>query len=108
MEHAKVATTELARYHALGIALKTHKPAVFEESRKYMEFPFEMSEDEFQEIVDHTMKLISQDPRICNYVDRIKSTFVNLQTFLEYEAIEPWVSINHGDFWINNIMFCHG
>lgn len=109
LEHAKAAITELARYHALGVALKSHKPEIFEESRKYMaEFPFEMSPDDFKKLVNHTIARIRQDPRICNYADRLRATYTNFQSFLDFEASEPWISIIHGDFWINNIMFRHG
>lgn len=112
LDHAKLAITELARYHALGTAFKTHKPEIFEKSRKLLtDFPFELSAKEFQEIVNHTINLISQDPRISSYADRIRATYegkTTWQALLAVEAVEPWISINHGDFWVNNMMFRHG
>lgn len=111
-DHAKLAISELARYHAVGIALKNKKPDVFKEAAKYMTiYPFDMEDSEFKEIIDHTVELICQDSRIAKYEGRIKETYLesrNWKSFVEFEAVEPWVTINHGDFWVNNIMYRHG
>lgn len=107
-----LAIRELARFHALGVALRTHKPASFEESAKYLtENPFELSAEEFKQIMNHSMSGIAQDPRIRDYEHRIRATsegFETWQSLMHEEVVEPWLSINHGDFWVNNMMFRHG
>lgn len=110
LEHAKLALTELARFHALGMALKHHEAALFEEAKTCMrEIPFDVTDMNQEAVICHLIKTICQDPRIAKYESRIWSIMPkNHADVLEVQAVEPWVTIVHGDFWVNNIMFRTG
>lgn len=112
LSHSKLAINELARFHALGIALKHFNPEIFEEAKKtFSEFPFYMIDSEYQEIINSTIKLICRDTRIAQYENRIRALVLtpeDWKNFQEGEIIEPWLTIIHGDFWVNNIMFRKG
>ncbi|KAJ8675792.1 hypothetical protein QAD02_011578 [Eretmocerus hayati] len=109
LNHAKLAISKLAQYHALGIVMRHRRPSFFEEAKKYMtSLPFETSESMFNEFVRNFMCSICTDLRIAKYKDRIRATIDacnGWQGFTNFKVVEPWITIIHGDFWVNNIMF---
>lgn len=111
-DHAKRALKELARYHALGMAVKYKRPEFFEQSKPIINvFPLDLKDSEFDDVTTHMFKLICSDPRVAEYEERIKaavSAANGWDSFNEIKAIEPWVSYTHGDFWVNNMMFRQG
>lgn len=72
---------------------------------------FEVDDKEFGGMAEHAVNDICQDPRMAPYEDRIRKNAIlekdYSQSFL-IEPVEPWATIIHGDFWVNNIMFRHG
>lgn len=111
LAHTKLALSELARFHALGVAAMKFKPDLIDEAKKLMkDFPFEFIESEIEKFVSQTFSAIAQDPRTAKYLDRIESSVKGLdwRALLTAEPEEPWITITHGDFWVNNMMFKEG
>lgn len=111
LAHTKLALNELARFHALGVACMRLKPEIFAEAKKLMsEYPFELIQSEIEKFVTQTISMIAQDPRIAKYLDRIESSVKGFDwnTVLNAEPEEPWITITHGDFWVNNMLFKNG
>lgn len=104
LEHAKVAIRALAKFHALGMAVKYKRPDQFEEL-KIRSKCLTLNPDAFQGMKDSMMQAMHSDPEIEKY----KS---NWEPVMEMDPVnwtgipeEPWSTIIHSDFWVNNIMF---
>ena len=110
MDYTTIALSALARYHALGIALRIKNPELFEEAKQIIDiYPYEKT-TMFRNLADFFYEDICKDPRISKYKDRIKKTMDanrDLDYFHNVEKVEPWISITHGDYWVNNLMFSH-
>ena len=112
LNHAKIALTELARYHALGMAMKYNRPADFEKARGPMSgIPVHLDDHEFDDVMDHMLEMVDTEPRMAEYAERAKRCINadrGYKSIRTTNAVEPWITITHGDFWINNIMFHKG
>ncbi|XP_058804533.1 uncharacterized protein LOC131671812 [Phymastichus coffea] len=107
--HAKMALRELARFHALSMALRKKKPSFFEEVKKSLnDFPFKMVENEFDDSIRHIISTVCEYPQTAKYEDRIRASIEANKDWIKTmntEPEEPWIAINHGDFWSNNMLF---
>ncbi|XP_070157113.1 uncharacterized protein [Polyergus mexicanus] len=106
IEHAKVAIRAMARFHALGMAVKYKQPKYFEvlkQRSKCIKFETE----DFVHLQDDMLKRIAEDPEIGVHVDRCNAAMTNSLKHGMWDALpdEPWSTIIHADFWVNNIMF---
>jgi len=107
LEHSRVAIRAMARFHALGMATKYKRPEYFEvlkERSKCLELK---NMDDFERMREDMLNRIMEDPQLVGYVDRCR---VAMHDSLErgiWTAVpdEPWSTIIHADFWVNNIMF---
>lgn len=108
-QHAKLALTELAKYHALGIVCKHRKPEFFEFAKSKLKAKMITSDDGFGKITNRFREILCSDPRVARYEDYVKKSFSQgwegLMTRRSTDNI--WTTFNHGDFWVNNIMYRH-
>lgn len=98
----------MARFHALGMATKYKRPKYFEELKEHSKC-LELKTEEFERFQEDMLKIIAGDSQLTVYVDRcrvvIRDSFERgLWTLM---PDEPWSTIIHADFWVNNIMFHH-
>ncbi|KAJ8675795.1 hypothetical protein QAD02_011581 [Eretmocerus hayati] len=111
LEHAKLAIHRLAHYHALGIAMRQEKADFYNGAQKYLtSIPFNMTKEEYDAYLENIVQTICEDPRIAKHEERIKACLQaseGWEGFFNFETVEPWVTICHGDFWVNNMMFKH-
>ncbi|CAK9805438.1 hypothetical protein ANTPLA_LOCUS4509 [Anthophora plagiata] len=105
LEHAEVAVKALARFHALGMAMKQKKPGIFEVYKMHAKcLQVEGNPDSMFRLV---LQRIKEDPEINSHYDKC----YKILTGLKFEELwtevprEPWTSIIHSDFWVNNVMF---
>jgi len=96
----------MARFHALGMATKYKRPEYFEILKgrsKCLEF----NTEEFEHFQEDMLKRIAGDSELSVYVDRCEAAVRDSFThgFWTKTPDEPWSTIIHADFWVNNIMF---
>lgn len=106
LEHSKVAIRKLARFHALGIATKYKKSEYFEVIKKRSKC-VDFQSNDFEHICSSLLKKIELDSEMSIYFDKCKAAFSDSlkRDFWREPPVEPWSTIAHADFWVNNIMF---
>lgn len=96
----------MARFHALGMVTKYKRPEYFEELKERSKC-LELKTEDFDHFQKDMLKRIAGDPQIAVYVDRceaaIRDSFEHGMWTITPD--EPWSTIIHADFWVNNIMF---
>lgn len=100
-----MAIKSLARFHALGMAMKQKKPGIFEMFKMHARSL--QAEGDAVTLLRSTLEKIKEDPEINIYYDRCQK-ILNSATIGKLWADaprEPWVSIIHSDFWVNNVLF---
>lgn len=110
-KHTEFAIDNLAKLHALTIALRMKKPELYE--RIAAEVLVEVSNETTEKCVNDMVKKAQSDfegiEEIKPYLDRINRTIeCNGQAKKNPEKPEePWPTLIHNDFWVNNMMFRH-
>ncbi|XP_058791785.1 uncharacterized protein LOC131664586 [Phymastichus coffea] len=106
VEHARKALTSLAKYHALGIAMKQKRPAMAKKAitqARVLGIDFVHMNDGY----DNVMQTFQEEPALQTHMSAIESCFEQAKDGKPYKEmpIEPWATITHGDFWVNNMLF---
>lgn len=110
-EHIEHALEELAKLHAITIALKIKKPQLFEKIT--LEVMTEaLNETTKKCVMDMVQKARADIKEIEDakpYLDRIdRAIELCIQLNKNSQPEEPWATLVHNDFWVNNMMFRHG
>lgn len=110
LEHSKHAIRAMARFHALGMAMKYKKPDMFEVFKYRSKcIDFENNND-MQASNEILLKKMKEDPEMNVYYEKAVELFnpeVMLKAWKD-PPNEPWSTIIHSDFWVNNILFHRG
>lgn len=109
-EHVEYATKKLAKLHALTIALKLKKPQTYEKIAQVvmMKTMNEATSKCMDDITDKTMLDVKGLEGIEPYLDRVNRTVEKFGAVNDdVKPHEPWGTLVHNDFWVNNMMFRH-
>lgn len=104
--HSKLTVKELARFHSLGIAMKYKNPEFFEILKIRSKCLELKNTEDWENIIKNNMDYILNDPMLNeHYANCCKA--IECGDANSWKAIpdEPWSTIIHADFWINNFMF---
>jgi len=106
VEHAKLVVQALAKFHAMGIAMKNKKPEYFE-ILKHRSKSCQMKEPEaFVQMLASALEKASQKiPILAENFENCKSSICNITRNWMEPPKEPWSTIIHTDFWVNNFLF---
>lgn len=100
---------DLATFHAVFLALKLQKPELLEKKVKpYLTRAGEVDEELQAGFNKPIFAVFDQIPEIQPNIDRIKKAVNDSNVFGERPLREPWVTVIHMDFWMNNIMVTGG
>ncbi|XP_001600905.2 uncharacterized protein LOC100116396 [Nasonia vitripennis] len=106
LEHARAAVKVLARFHALGFAMKLHKPEYFEILKERCKGLTPPPEQFYKEPIEALIQATSNDPEMSIHSDFVKAALSqDSSKNWGTKSIESWSTIIHSDFWVNNIMF---
>ncbi|XP_017760292.1 PREDICTED: uncharacterized protein LOC108550901 [Eufriesea mexicana] len=110
-KHTKFAIEGLAKMHAFTIALKLKKPQVYEEiaTNVFLDIWNETTAKCVNDMIRKAQSDIQDIEELKPFVDRVNKT---IEYGIMYEktrksAEEPWATLIHNDFWVNNMMFQH-
>lgn len=110
-KHTKFALEELAKLHGLTVALKLKKPQIFEKIKEDVmsDVLNETTEKCVLDMVRKAQADVKDIEEVKPYLDRIERT-IEYGVELNKNAAkpeEPWATLVHNDFWVNNMMFKH-
>lgn len=101
---------ELAKFHAISFAMKDQKPTLFDQfkNNKSTLSKFLTSKNT-RKILDssylHTIELLDNDEHIKIYKHLLNNLDNYSKEIFDDNKLDRFGVINHGDCWINNVMF---
>ncbi|XP_069679413.1 uncharacterized protein [Periplaneta americana] len=111
LTHTRLAVSQLARFHAISIALKKLKPQVYKDIvfRACRPRNFDFSEEEKRANTPRLINSVKIIPECEIYIDRVLEA-INMGIKRQYDKslhtpCELYATIVHSDFWVNNMMF---
>ncbi|KDR21244.1 uncharacterized protein LOC110828251 [Zootermopsis nevadensis] len=108
LKHMELGVSQLARFHAVSVALKIQKPRLFKETvlRACESFKIASQVDEtgLPKWISSTMKYVKEIPQCEPYLKKIESSLIQFVK-KELSPKEPFAAFIHNDLWVNNIMF---
>ncbi|XP_069696151.1 uncharacterized protein [Periplaneta americana] len=113
LQHMELGVAQLARFHAISIALKIQKPEVFRETvlKACERFVLDgiSNDDVVENIIVSTLDDIKSVPECSPYLKRIEMALVEDMKVKKLPSPplpeEPFATFIHNDFWVNNMMF---
>ncbi|KZC15041.1 PREDICTED: uncharacterized protein LOC107193127 [Dufourea novaeangliae] len=105
LEHSIIAVKALAKFHALGMAIKQKKPGLFEVFKMHAKLSPMVGDDTL--VLEAMLQTIKSDPELSVYYSRCEKVLKEMRISVIWSDVprEPWMTIIHSDFWVNNILF---
>lgn len=104
--HMDFAISRLAKLHAITIGLKLKKPDCFKNAVLPV-LQYVVNEDAQDGVTNMVQKAYNDYKRMKEaepYLDRIEKT-LEYASRVTVTPKEPWTTLVHNDFWVNNMMF---
>ncbi|KAJ4451125.1 uncharacterized protein [Periplaneta americana] len=111
LTHTRLAVSQLARFHAMSIALKILKPQVFKDTvlKACKPYNLGLNDEEMRANTPMLINVVKIIPECEMYADRVLQAIERcIQQELDKSLVPPcelYATIVHTDFWVNNMMF---
>lgn len=104
LESAKFILNDLAKFHAVPLALKILEPAIFEENvKKYMDC-FQPQEEYVEPPgYDVIFEILEECDECKPFLNKLQKSF-ELEKDDKFNYREPFATLSHRDLWVNNFM----
>ncbi|XP_076762085.1 uncharacterized protein LOC143430015 [Xylocopa sonorina] len=110
-KHARFTIDKLAKLHALVIAFKLKKPQAYQRIAEIVmaQVANETTEKCIGDMIQKTIADIKGIEELKPYVDRVIKAFEYCERANKNPGVveEPWGTLIHNDYWVNNMMFQH-
>ncbi|XP_076066821.1 uncharacterized protein LOC143040065 [Oratosquilla oratoria] len=113
--HYLLVAKEMARLHAASVLLQKNSKTDLAALYPSLDDPFIKKDIEYQEFIDVFTGLVGTAGQVAKRIDGYEKVSQYLTDYLEPKCMSLWnemvkgresfVTINHGDFWNNNILF---
>ncbi|KAE8747623.1 EcKinase 19, partial [Frankliniella occidentalis] len=116
LDHCRLALRELAHLHALGIVMRRLRPEVFsgrafqETCHHFMHDRMDVYKEEMRTLEDTVVKQVLEEvPEVLTLLDEnaLRKGIGTLSSRDTTHRKEPFYTVVHNDFWVNNMMFAY-
>lgn len=104
LQAAQFVLKDLAKFHAVPLALKILKPDLFEHKlKKYMSFSSNGDDQHFENIDQCLWDIFEENDDCKPRLDLYKKAY-DIKMKKELNFREPFATLSHKDMWVNNFM----
>ncbi|KAK7865158.1 hypothetical protein R5R35_002219 [Gryllus longicercus] len=111
LNHCTRVITQLAKFHAIPIAMKQKEPRTFKETVMrtgiFLEDPAFNSSAKEKYRNEFMQALEKHNPQLRPYFNKIENRLLNNDFKFAPENKEPFSTLIHNDLWTNNILFSY-
>ncbi|KAE8749406.1 EcKinase 10 [Frankliniella occidentalis] len=116
LDHCRLALRELAHLHALGIVMRRLRPEVFSgrafqaTCAHFMHDRMDVYKEETSNFENNSVELVLQEvPEVLTLLDEdaLRKGVATLSSRDTSTRKEPFYTVVHNDFWVNNMMFAY-